>query len=432
MSNKRKLLIAIIAIVVVGGIVFVNLRRETGGKIEVQTALVRRSDVVQTVSGSGKIQPEVEVKISANVSAEIVRLHVKEGDRVSRGQVLVELDRTRYAAALERAKSNLRSAEASLTKAQSEYKRAQELHAKNLFSEAELESARASLTLAESGVDEARALVRQAQDDLSKTTLVSPIDGTVTRLNKEEGEIALGSQFTSDVIMTIGDLSRMEMVAEIDENDVVLVELGDKATLEVDALPDTSLKCIVSEIAHAATTTGRGTQEEVTNFDVTVRLLENHPKLRPGMSATVDIETEVRPNVLNIPIQCVTVRPKSALKDTTAEYTLSRASRKKKREKSRVKEISSKESDNSGNFGASEKEEYIEVAFVVREGKAVMVPVITGISDDTHVEILSGLEEGDEVVTGPYKVLSRTLRDGAKVKVKKDKKGESRKGAEES
>lgn len=419
MSKRTKLLIGLAGIVLVGVVVFFNLRRGRGDETEVQTEKARRSDVIQTVSGSGKVKPVIEVKISANVSAEIVKLHVQEGEAVKKGQVLVELDRTRYLAALDRARSAVKSAEANLLKARSDYQRAQELFARNLYSQAELEGVKASLTLAESSVEEARAALNQAQDDLSKTTLTAPIDGTVIQLNKEAGEIALGSQFTSDVIMTVGDLSEMEMIAQIDENDVVLIDVGDQARLEVDALPDHPLPCAVTKIANSATTTGRGTQEEITNFDVTVKILENHPKLRPGMSATVDIQTDIRPNALNIPLQCVTVRPKSDLKDTTLAYIESRAARKEREEKSKVREISSNE-EAQKEPAAAAKKDLIEVAFVVREGKAVMVPVITGISDDTHVEVLSGLQENDEVITGPYRILSRLLKDGDRVKVKKE------------
>lgn len=426
MSKRTKLLIGILGIVLVGTLIFFNLRRGRDDQTEVQAEKVRRSDVIQTVSGSGKVKPVIEVKISANVSAEIVRLNVKVGDPVKKGQILAELDRTRYVAALDRAKSNLKSAEANLLKARSDYQRGQELFSRSLYSQAELESVKASLTLAESSVDEARAALNQAQDDLSKTTLISPIDGTVIQLNKEVGEIALGSQFTSDVIMTVGDLSAMEMIAQIDENDVVLIELGDQAKLEVDALPDHPLACEVTEIANMATTTGRGTQEEVTNFDVTVGIKENHPKLRPGMSATVDIQTEIHPQVLNIPIQCITVRPKSDLKDTTLAYMESRAAKQEREEQSKVREVAS--NDEAKNEPViAKKKDLIEVVFVIREGKAVMVPVITGISDDTHVEVLSGLQEGDEVITGPYRILSKTLKDGEAVKVKKEettKKGE--------
>ncbi|RMD91970.1 MAG: efflux RND transporter periplasmic adaptor subunit, partial [Calditrichaeota bacterium] len=315
MSQKTKIIIFIGAVLVIALFVFINLKKARGDIIEVQTDKVRRGNVTQIVSGTGKIQPEKEVKISAFVSAEIKKIHVKEGDQVKKGQLLVELDRKRYEAALDRAKSDLKAAMANLKKAKSELERSRELYAQNLLSKAELEGIEANYELAESQVDQAKANVKQVEDDLSKTRLISPIDGTVTKLNKEEGEIALGSQFQADVIMTVADLTKMEMVAEIDENDVVLVSLGDSAEIEVDALPDEVFHGVVSEIAHTATTRGRGTQEEVTNFEVKIAILDNVEKLRPGMSATVEIKTETHENVLYVPIQAITMRE---AKDTTS------------------------------------------------------------------------------------------------------------------
>ncbi|MFQ5753167.1 MAG: efflux RND transporter periplasmic adaptor subunit, partial [bacterium] len=220
-----KILIFSGALLIIAVFVIVNLKKARGDVIEVQTTKVKKGDITQLVSGSGKIQPEKEVKISAYVSAEIKKLPVIEGDEVKAGQLLVELDRTRYEAALERTKSNLKSARANLKKAKSELKRAHDLFSKSLYSQAELETAEANYELAESQVEMEEANLKQVQDDLSKTRLTSPLNGTVAKLNKEEGEIALGSQFQADVIMTVADLTRMEMVAEIDENDVVLVSL---------------------------------------------------------------------------------------------------------------------------------------------------------------------------------------------------------------
>jgi HlyD family secretion protein len=418
MSNKKKLLIFGGAVVVVGALIFVSMRRGKGGEIEVQTEKVARSNVVQTVSGSGKVQPEVEVKISANVAGEIIRMHVKEGDRVAKGRVLFELDRARYTASYERAVSTLQSAEAALLKSRSSAKRADELYAKNLFSLAELEVAKADLAVAQSNVDQARASVTQAKDDLSKTTLISPMDGVVTKINKEQGEIALGSSFQADVVMTIADLAKMEMVAQIDENDVVLIQLGDSARIEIDAIQDVVFNGQVYEIAHTATTTGRGTQEEVTNFDVKIKIVDNVEKLRPGMSSSVDIVTEVHPKVLNVPIQCITVRDKSALKDTTVQYTVIKS-------KSTTR-LASSESTGGGEggdgaAGVAKVEVPVQVVFINDNGVAKMLPVVSGISNDTNVEITSGLEDGQAIITGPYKVLSRSLKDGDKLKTKKEK-----------
>lgn len=420
MSNKKKLLIFGGVLVVVAALVFINMRRGKGGEIEVQTEKVARGDVVQTVSGSGKVQPEVEVNISANVAGEITRMPVKEGDRVTKGQVLFELDRMRYGASHERAISTLQSAEAALMKSKSTAKRADELYAKNLFSLAELEVAKADLAVAQSNVDQARASVTQAKDDLSKTTVISPMDGIVTKINKEQGEIALGSSFQADVVLTVADLSKMEMVAQIDENDVVLIQLSDSARIEIDAIPDVVFNGLVYEIAHTATTRGTGTQEEVTNFDVKIKIVDNVDKLRPGMSSSVDIVTEVHPHVLNVPIQCITVRDKSALKDTTVQYTVIKS-------KSTTR-LASTEASNGADGeadGIAKIEVPVQVVFVNDKGVAKMLPVVTGISNDTNIEVIGGLEEGQEIITGPYRILSRTLKDGDLLKTQKDQKEKS-------
>ncbi|HEX9973938.1 MAG TPA: efflux RND transporter periplasmic adaptor subunit, partial [bacterium] len=222
MSGK-KIVIAVVVIVIIGAFIIINLKKGKGGEIPVQVEEVQRGDITQIVSASGKIQPEVEVKISANISAEIINMFVKEGDIVRRGQMLVILDSTKYKVAVDRAISTKKSREASLQKAGSEFKRTTDLYKQNLTSQAELENAEANLKLAESQLDQAKADVSQAIDDLSKTRLFSPLAGTVTLVNKEVGEIALGSMFQSDVIMVVSDLSQMEVVSEVDENDVVLV-----------------------------------------------------------------------------------------------------------------------------------------------------------------------------------------------------------------
>ena len=407
-KKKKKIFIGIGVALLIGVIVIVNLKRGRGNEIGVQLGKVKRGDIQQVVSGSGRVQPELEVKISANVGAKILKLGVKEGDRVQRGQLLVELDRARYEALTERARSALRSSEANLRKARSEYRRMKELFAKDLISEAELETALASFELAQSQVEQNRASLKQARDDLEKTTIYAPMAGTVSQLNKEEGEIALGAQFQADVIMVVADLSRMEILSEIDENDIVDVSLGDTARIDIDAFPDTTFLGIVGQIANTGTTRGRGTQEELTNFEVKVAILDRVPKIRPGMSATVDIETELNEDVLKVPIQCVTVREIGGKKGGKPE------------------------GDEGGNEIGTEKENLREesrgmrrnlqqVVFVVENGVAHQRPVKTGISDDTFIEVTEGLKEGDQVVTGSYRVLTRTLKDGSLVKEEKKK-----------
>jgi len=414
MSKKGKIILFIGVLLIIAVMIVVNLKKSQGNTVEVSLAEVKQGDITKTVSGSGYIQPEVDVQIAARISSEIVKIHVREGDTVRKGQVLVELDRQRYVALVEQAESQLMSARAELKKAKADYARVKDLFDKNLTSQSDLDAAEAQMLLAQSQVKQREAYLRQAQDDLAKTNLISPIDGTVTKLFKEEGEIAVGSQFQADPIMTVSDLSRMEVLAEIDENDVVLVHVGDKATIEVDAIPDTIFKGIVSEIAHTATTRGRGTQEQVTNFEVKVAVLSSVDKLRPGMSATVDINTETHKDVLYIPIQCVTARE---VKNDSLKKSIKK--RRKPKGSTKDKEMESFQGEASGQKNDSKKVDKTEVVFVVENGVAKMVPVQTGISDDTNIEIVSGLEPGQKVVSGPYKVLSKILKDGAKVKKKK-------------
>ncbi|MBN1350173.1 efflux RND transporter periplasmic adaptor subunit [candidate division KSB1 bacterium] len=420
MSKRKKLIIALLIISIIVVMVIFSLRKGKGTEIPVETARATRGTITQIVSGTGRIQPEVEVKISANVSAKIMNMPVIEGQFVQKGQLLVELDRTRYEAILNQARSTLKSSKANYKKSKSDFNRMQDLHAKKLISETELENADAILEQAESQVEQAEAALSQAMDDLAKTTILSPMGGTVTQLRKEIGEIALGAQFQEDVIMTIADLSRMEVLAEVDENDVVLIDIGDSVKIEVDALSDTLLDGLVSEIAHTATMRGLGTQEEVINFEVKIGISERMEKLRPGMSATVDIQTETHRNALKIPIQCVTMKLPSEFKDTGEEGSSS--------------EENSSESDSATDAAESgtqiKKEEGVEVVFNVVSDSAFIVPVKTGISDDTHIEILEGLDENDVVVSGSYRAITRLLKHKCKVINKEASKAEAEKDTE--
>lgn len=405
MSGK-KIVIAVVVIVVIAAFIVINLKRGKGGEIPVQVEQVRRGDITQVVSASGKIHPEVEVKISANISAEIINMYVKEGDIVRRNQLLVVLDSTKYKAAVDRAISSQKSREASLLKAMSDHRRTTDLFKQKLTSQADLENAEANLKLAESQVEQAVADLNQVIDDLKKTKLYSPLAGTVTLINKEVGEIALGSMFQSDVIMIISDLSRMEVIADVDENDVVLVSIGDSVDIQVDAIPNKKLLGVVSEIAHTANTRGRGTQEEVTNFEVKIAILDKETTLRPGMSSTVDIKTDTRQGVLHVPIQSVTVRTERELQET--EQT------------GKTRDVKGKKTDNEDekeDSALSSKDDFIQIVFIVKDGAATAVPVETGISSETDIEIMSGLEEKQQVVTGSYRALSKTLKNGSRVKI---------------
>ncbi|HPG39717.1 MAG TPA: efflux RND transporter periplasmic adaptor subunit [bacterium] len=406
-SKKFKVFGIIALALLIAVMIFVNIKKNRGTSVDVVTIKVKKGEITKTVSGSGYLQPETDVQIAARISAEIIRIHVEEGDIVKKGQLLVELDRQRYIAQLEQAESQVLSAQASLKKAEADYSRVKDLFDQKLTSKAELDAAEASMLLAQSDVKIRSAYMRQAQDDLDKTRLLAPINGVVTKLFKEEGEIAVGSEFNSDPVITVSDLSKMEALVEVDENDVVLVTLNDSTKIEVDAIPDTSFDGTVSEIAHTATTRGRGTQEQVTNFEVKVAVVNQVDKLRPGMTASVDISTETHYGAIYIPIQCVTMKeiPSDSAKADSA--------------KAEAKADSSEKKD-KGNVQKKEKAELKEAVFVIKDGIARLTPVKTGISDDTYIEILSGLEEGQEVVSGSYKAISSLLKDESKVKAKED------------
>jgi HlyD family secretion protein len=399
---KKIIIIAVIAIVIIAIIAANFLKKEKGIKVDIEK--VERGKIIQTVAGSGQINPEVEVKVSANVAGKIIKLHADEGDSVRKGQLLVELDQEQYIAALERAKANLLSMKANEKKLKSELIRSRDLREKGLMSDAEFEATQASYEAAESNRKQAEAQVNEAIDMLSKTRLHSDMDGIVTKLNKEVGEIALGAQFQEDVIMVVADLSKMEAVIEVDENDVVNVSLGDTAKVEIDAFIDTTFNGVVTKIANTATIKGLGTQEQVTNFEVKVALTDYNEQFRPGMSTTVDIITETRHNVIKVPIQAVTVREEKTLQ-----------------KEPQVEETSSKESE--GDEEELDKK-MVEVVFCVEDNKAVAKPVELGISDDTHYEILSGIDADETVITGPFRILSRTLKEGDLVEVQEKKKEE--------
>lgn len=429
MSKKKKILIGgIIGSLIIVFVLF-NLKGNGGKPIEVQTEKVKRSHLVRTVTASGKIQPVTDVKISSNVSAKIIKLLVKEGDRVKKGQLLVSLDRTNYEAGVNqakaeqlRAKAQLMTAKTNLEKAQLDYNRVKELFEKQLASEAEfqtyeanLKTSQSAVASAESQVLAASAILDQNMDNLSKTEIYSPIDGTVSKLNKEIGEIALGSAFSQDVIMIIANLSSMEARVNVDENDVIAVSLGDSAEIEVDALRNRKIKGVVTEIANSANIKSAGTLEEKTEFEVKIALSETVTELRPGMSTTADITTDVRPNTLNVPIQCVTVREPDKLK-----------------RKPGIEKDSAIANDTNTEFKVN-KDGVVEIVFVVENGMSIARAVKTGIQSESHIEILEGLRGDEEVVTGSYRAISKLLENGSLVTVNNDKKIKySRKGEDES
>ena len=441
--SKKKIVIATIIILVIA-LVVVTIQMQNGGPegLEVQTAKVGKQKIVQTVTATGRIQPKTQVKISADVSAKIIKLPVKEGDWVERGDLLAVLDGERLQAAVESAEATVSSAEANarlarenMLKAEKDFARTKELVDKNLESQAALDAIQAAFEVEkaryESALDQvqqAKASLKQAKDNFSKTTIYSPMSGTISQLNKEMGEIALGSQFQEDVIMVVSNLSGMEALVEVDENDIVTVSIGDSATIEVDALPDLPLVGVVTEIANSAKITAQGTSDQKTEFEVKVAVtgtkasqnsgtgasqrelkISNNgslTELRPGMTASSDIVTDTRENAVGIPIQCVTVRTPDQLKPKAPEG----------------KNLAIADDSSEQKF-VPDKDGFCEVVFVVVDGVVEARQVKTGIQSETHIEILEGISEGDEIVTGNYRAISKDLSNGAKVVVKNENGG---------
>ena len=378
--------------------------------IPVQTEKVQMRDITQTVSATGKINPEFQVVITPEVTGEIVALPVKEGNNVRKGDLLVKIKADSYIAARDRADANLQGAKATLAmrkaeldKLTSDFNRVKELHAKGLSSDAELEAAKssylssqASYAVAEANVSQMQAALKEADEQLNKTTIYSPMTGTVTKMNVELGERVLGSGFSQGTdMMTVSDLGNIEASVDVDENDVVLVSVGDTANIKVDAFGDRIFKGTVTEIGNSAITEGLGTQEQVVNFDVKIKLSDPDEQLRPGMSCNAEIQTETRHNVVSVPIQSVTARNQSEISTDTEE-------------ENNVKE----EKKNGFN-----QKKLQEIVFVVNNNKAKTVNVETGISDDNFIEIKSGLDTTQQVVSGSYRAISRELADGSNVRI---------------
>jgi HlyD family secretion protein len=412
MKKRTIVIAAAVAAVAVAAAATVLLTRGDEA-LEVQTAEADHRRVVQKANATGKVQPKTQVKISADVSARIMRLGVKEGDRVEQGQFLVELDRQAYLAAVERAQANVRSAEANarlvreaMLQAEREFNRAREIVARKLDSQARLDAAEAAFKVeaaryeaANGNVTEARAAQKQTQDSLSKTSIYAPMAGVITELRREQGEIAIGSQFQEDVIMVISDLSEMEVQLDVDENDIVTVALGDIAEIEVDALPDRKLTGTVYEIGNSARTQGAERQGEAQNvkteFLVKVAIADPPAELRPGMTASADIVTDTKESALSVPIQCVTVRTLDQLKagKEGAEAELAVAAFK------------------------PDEDGFVQLVFVLEGDTVAARQVVTGIQGEDLIEVASGLEKGATVISGSYRAISRDLAPGAEVKV---------------
>ena len=406
MIKKKKFWITmiIICLVIIGG--YTKFLKEDDNLFVTAEKVVKR-DVIHKVNASGIIQPEEEVQITSMVSGWITEITVIEGDTVKPGQHLISIDKKQYQAAYDQALSQVKSSKANLKNVTSQLERTKQLFEQKLISKQEIEQIEASYELALSQVDQANAALLSREDELSKTKLVAPKYGIVTSLTKEEGEMALGGMFNPGVLMTIADLNHMEVLVDVNENDVVTIDVGDTTEIEIDAFPDTLFYGLVSEIAHTAQNLNMGSQQQVTNFKVKIKILNPPHKIRPGMSSTVNIISETIKNTLSIPIQSLVSRPKNF--EELAEED--------------------KKNDDDSESNYSNAKEGIDVVFILvdnfngketAEGEkyAIVKPVDTGLSSENYYAVNTGVDLGDIIVTGRYRVLSKELQHGMKVSFK--------------
>jgi len=395
--------------------------------VTVQVEKVTRRNLTELVTANGTIQPVLEVKISPEVSGEIIELPVKEGQHVRKGDLILKIRPDFYVAQRNQAQASYQSslaakeeAEANLRKAEAEFKRNEDLYQNKLVSDSVFDGVRAAYDVAKaqlaSAVDEvemSRANLDSAEDSLEKTTIVSPLTGTISRLNSRVGERVVGTATMAGTeVMTIADLNEMEARVDVGEVDVVLIKPGQHVHLAVDAFKDRKFSGTVTEIADSPTSSGASsgsTAQEATQFQVKVRI-EQKEAFLPGMSVTAEVETRSRTNVLTVPIASVTTRPPKQKHNEKGASGFNRTNS--------VLKTNGPAADGTGDADEDKPAKPIDVVFVVQDGRAEMQPVKIGISDDNYWEITDGLKEGQEVVSGGYRAISRDLEDGTMVRVR--------------
>jgi HlyD family secretion protein len=422
MSKSVKIILGIVVLVLILLVAGSKMGAfgEKGNFKTVLTKKVELKEIVEKVSATGKIQPEIEVKISSEVSGEIIELPFKEGQQVKKGDLLVKVNPDLIQSALNRTQASyqnvragLDQAEANLKQAKADYERNKNLFDKGVISKADwdrsvasYETAEASKSSAFYSVKSAAATVNEAKDNLSRTTIYAPMNGTISMLSVELGERVVGTQqMTGTEILRVANLNNMEVEVDVNENDIVKVNIGDTTIVEVDAYLKKEFKGIVTEIANSAA--GALAADQVTNFKVKVRIIEesyselikdrpeSYSPFRPGMTATVDVITDKKSRAVSVPISAIVIKT-----DTSS-----------------VKKAYGKRTVNDDETPVNE--EKFECVFVNEGGKAKLRVVKTGIQDDTNIEIISGLKEGDEIIIGPYNMVSKTLKPGDAVEVKK-------------
>src|SRR5437762_5819607 len=420
MSKRNKVLVGAGAAVLIVGLVRISAgaRRDRGQ--EVRFDKVARRDLGAAVTASGKIQPKKKVDISADITGRITKIAVREGDFVKQGQFLLQIDPTIYQANLQQAAANLASSQAAAVQAKANQdqaeralRRTKELHTQspNLVSQEQLEQAQtafdiaeANLTAAQHQVDQARAAVRSASDNLRKTTLLAPMAGRVTRLSVEEGEVAVPGTFSKDVglLLTVSDLSVIQVKVNVDETDVVRLHLGDSVEVTIDAFPDTTFMGHVTKVSNSAILTAAasapGTNTQAVDYQVEITLTNPPADVRPDLSATARIVTDTRKQALSIPIIALTVRENKPVSTENRPVETTNARKKKE----------------------------TEGVFTVKEGVATFRTVKVGIAGDEYFEVTDGLKEGESIVAGPYQAI-RDLKDGARVRAMKQPADSSKK-----
>lgn len=402
--------LSLVAVTVAG------IRERPPPPTEVQKGQAKRGPITRTVTGAGKVQAATTVKISSNLSGDLIELGVKEGDRVTKGQVLGRLDRRRYEAGTKQAQSAVNASKSDVATAQvevdrltRELARVEALVEKGMASKAEFEKGQSDLQAAKARVTafqdrsaQASAVLDESLNNLSKTVLLSPIDGTVIELTREVGERVRGSDFNEDVVMTLAALALMEVKIEVGEHEVVHLKQGQKSEIKVDALEGQTFEGAVVEIAQKALIRNPGTEQETTSFPVTVALTVRPLGVMPGMSAEVKIVADHRESAVVVPVQAVTVRPESMLQDNKPDSIEG------------GKQI----------VAAAKGEQFAKVVFVVGDdNKVQMRRVRTGIASDTDIEVIEGLKEGEHIVEGPYRTLAKDLKDGDLIEESKGGKG---------
>jgi HlyD family secretion protein len=441
-KSRRGLWIILAIVVVLGLVAAAVLKGRNAVKpisVTIDKAAIR--NITHLVTATGKVQPEVEVGIAPEVSGEIIALPFKEGQAVKKGDVIVRIKPDFYVALVEQQEAALAAAKASSLlakanqdKAEEDFRRADDLYQKKLISDSDYSAAKTGMEVARANFQASQAAIRQSEgalsqyrDQLSKTTIYAPMDGTISVLNNEVGERVVGTgTYAGTEVMRIADLNSMEVRVKVNENDIVNVKRGDHAAISVDAFPDRKFEGTVSEISSSALSTGAtaagsnqaalaaSASDEVTNFLVRVRINSREARFRPGMSATVDIETQTVNHVVSVPIQSVTVRAEGG--KTAEELQQQRAKEAKERTGNDLELVKERQQ------ARRERELLRQVVFVRQGGIVKMRPVETGIADNTYIEIKSGLKDGEEVVSGSYAAISRTLKDGSKILVEQPKK----------